>query len=149
MHERDDRDGLVNRPLADDQRLIVRGRAVGVPPRPLEGPAAERRRPRIGRGEAIPGGPRDDVERNAGDLQRARGYGGCRFVDVPPGGHGARTGRLRFGSGRRHEGEDITGPPKVIEQATDLAGTSSVDGVVEHRKAHLTVAAGARIQYLR
>ena len=69
-----------------------------------------------------------------GDLQRARGWGGCRFVDVPPGGRGTRTGRLRFGSGRRHGGEDITGSPKVIEQATECAGIGPISGVIAHRK---------------
>ena len=70
VHERHDGDhrgcviGLHARHISDaaDQVLIVRGRAVRVPPRTMEGPATEWRGGRRGGQQALPGGARDGIE---------------------------------------------------------------------------------------
>ena len=53
----------------DDERLLVGVRAVRVPPRPMEGPAGERRRPRVAGREGVPGRRGDVVDGAPLDLQ--------------------------------------------------------------------------------
>ena len=102
VHERHDRDGLRAGRLTgidDDQRLLVGVLAVRIPPRPVEGPLREGRRPRVPFGEAVPGGLGDGVERPVLGAQGAsRGGFGGRSVC------GTRTGGLRVERGGGHFG---------------------------------------------
>ena len=74
----------------EDERLLVGVRAVGVPPRTLEGPAGERRRPRA----ALPRArPRSAAGcRRSSGARRASGDGAGAAVSAAV---GLRTGRLR------------------------------------------------------
>ncbi len=121
VHERDDRDrGSVRRGVGghDHQGLLVGVVAVGVPPGPVEGPAAERGRPGGPVGERVPGCRVDQVEWSADGAQRRRvrrragrgraiirraGRGAGREVDR------LRTGRLHAQGGAGHRAEDSTG----------------------------------------
>ena len=102
VHERRDRDRLRARWLTgidDDQRLLVGVLAVCIPPRPMEGPLREGRRPWVPFGEAVPRCFGDGVERPVLGAQRAsRGGFGGRSV------HGTRTGGLRGERGGGHFG---------------------------------------------
>ncbi len=90
----------------EDQRLLVRVRAVGVPPRALEGPAGERGRPRVAGGEGVPGrragcrrssGARRAAARPAtGRSSRAVGRRTGRLRVKGQGGHAETVHRVRF-----------------------------------------------------
>ncbi len=99
MHERHDRDRVgIGRGIgpAQDERLLVRVRAIGIPPGTLEGPAGERGRPRVARGGRVPGLARDIGDRDALDPKVARGR--SSFICA-----GRRwTGRVRRKGGWGH-----------------------------------------------
>ena len=65
VHERHDPDDLARRVASnDDERLLVGVRAVRVPPRSMEGPVGERRRPRSRGAQARPRSRRGMVSRS-------------------------------------------------------------------------------------
>ncbi len=113
VHERHDRDRLAAGPVrADDERLVMGVVAVGVPPGALDGPAGERRRPWILRGDAVPGlardvadvsplgveGPRRRLTRNRFRVGRGRTRG---LREHGGGGHGGNSSTgLGFGCRR-------------------------------------------------
>ena len=71
MHERHDRHRLavVTVVPADDERLVMGVVAVRVPPRSMERPRRERRRPGVGGSQAVPGLARDRIEGPRLDVQ--------------------------------------------------------------------------------
>ncbi len=119
MHQRDDRHRVVaGRPVGtDDQRLVMRVRPVGVPPRALEGPTGEDRRPGGPGCQGIPG-RLGDVGHGAPLGVQLPGTRSCRpsRVGEPD---GARTGRLREGRGGHHP-DSSTG--KVLVASATSAG---------------------------
>ena len=118
VHERDDRRPgrrpVRRRRVEDDQRLLVGVRAVGVPPRPVERPARERRRPRVraasasqvARGRSRRTDARTAIERGG---RQAASRGGRRGLGGP-----RRTGGLHLDGGAGHGPEDSTGPGRVV-----------------------------------
>ena len=107
VHQRDDGDrlGVRSRAVAghDDQRLLVRIRAVGVPPGPLERPAGERGRPRTARGQRVPRRTVDLPDRASLDPE-------WRAVDGPVDVLcRRRTGRLCCKGGEGHGANASTG----------------------------------------
>ena len=117
VHERHDRDEVARlRPArgtarrGDDEGLVVGALPVGVPPRPLEGPRRERRRPRVAGGEGVPRRAGDRAEGASLDSQGSGGSGRITGVLGLSGGGRARTGWLRVGSVGGHEAR-IHRPP--------------------------------------
>ena len=107
-HQRHDRDwgrfGARGR-VHDDDRLVGGTAPVAVPPGPMEGPPGEGRRPRIARGERIPGGSVDRVD-GSSERDQARiggGWSGGWGLGRAP-----RTGGLHLGCGAGHDREDST-----------------------------------------
>ena len=154
VHERGDRErvrviGSAGRD--EDQRLLVGIGAIAVPPGALERPRAERGRPGVGRGERIPAGGVDPLERTADGPKEARRsprfeIGGRRtrgHADDVVGGHGrsihplaetvAGATRLRRSGwrlglaahvegGHPGHGDGTTDYPDAVGLATDSGG---------------------------
>jgi hypothetical protein len=148
VHERHDRDRrrvVRRRVVHDDQGLVVRVRAVGVPPGPLDGPARERGGPGVRGGQRVPGRLRDGVEGAADGAERLMG----RRAGLA-GGSGARRGWLgrRLGTRRvelrgscvGHDLEDSTGGRDLPDGAPDGRPGATLD----ERRICSPTASGAR-----
>ena len=120
VHQRDDAHRAGVRPGVrrdDDDRLLVRVRAVRIPPRAMDAPARERGRPGVRIHEAVPVGLLDGIEGATHRTQCGQGHRRGRPAD------GRRTGGLAVQRGWGHAREHSTGGPirlraqQVLESA--------------------------------